>query len=148
MQGNFISESLHEGWTLPRSRRVRDIQTALEEIGELLGEMEYLASTLIVEGPRDVEALRRLGYGGRLNIYSKVSVSDAELVESIAREASSVVILTDFDEEGRRIMGHLKHLFERNGVKVETGLRREFGRLMAAIGIYVIEDLDNAAQRV
>jgi len=109
--------------------------------------MEYLASTLIVEGPRDVEALRRLGYGGRLDMYSKVSVSDAELVESIAREVSSVVILTDFDEEGRRIMGHLKHLFERNGVKVETGLRREFGRLMAAIGIYVIENLDNAAQR-
>jgi 5S rRNA maturation endonuclease (ribonuclease M5) len=55
-----------------------------------------------------------------------------------------VVLLTDFDEEGRRLNRHLTRLLERKGVKVEVGLRRQFGRLMAALGIYVIEALDDA----
>jgi 5S rRNA maturation endonuclease (ribonuclease M5) len=103
--------------------------------------------TIIVEGSRDEAALRHLGYGGRIDICSRVSVSDADLVECIAEEASSAVILTDFDEEGRKLNRSLKGLMERRGVKVESGLRRQFGRITAVLGVYAIEDLDNVAER-
>ena len=103
--------------------------------------------TVIVEGPRDVAALRRLGYGGKIDLCSRVSVSDSDLVEYIAEEASSAVILTDFDEEGRKLNNILKGLMERRGVKVESGLRRQFGRMTAILGVYAIEDLENVAER-
>lgn len=134
-----------QGKIMSRRRRTRDPIYILEELGDLLGEMEYFVSAVIVEGPRDVEALRRLGFGGRVEICSRVNVSDADLVESLSEDAVSVVVLTDFDEEGRSLNKRLTSILERSGVKVEVGLRRELGRLMAALGIYTIEALDNAA---
>lgn len=110
--------------------------------------MGHLPSIVIVEGPRDVEAMRRIGYGGKIEICSKHSVSDSDLVESLARRIASVIILTDFDEEGRRINRDLKRLLERKGVKVERGLRRQLGRLMAALSIYTIEALDESVTRL
>ena len=42
----------------------------------------------------------------------------------------------------------LKGLMERRGVKVESGLRRQFGRMTAILGVYAIEDLDNVVERM
>ena len=110
--------------------------------------MGYLVSAVVVEGPRDVDALRQVGFEGRVEICSRFSVSDSDFTETLAKEAASVVILTDFDEEGRRINRHLTRLLERRGVKVEVGMRREFGRLMAVLGIYVVEALYSAVSRL
>ncbi len=120
---------------------------ALEVLGDLLEDLEYLAIVIVVEGPRDVEALHHLGFEGRVDVCSRVKVSDADLVESFVQEGVPVVILTDFDEEGRRLNRDLTRILERRGVKVEIGLRRRFGRLMAALGVYAIEDLDDVVSR-
>jgi uncharacterized protein YunC (DUF1805 family) len=116
---------------------------ALEVLGDLLEDLGYLVGVVVVEGPRDVEALRLLGFEGRVDVCSRVKVSDADLVESFVQDGVPVVILTDFDEEGRRLNRDLTRILERRGVKVEVGLRRRFGRLMAALGVYAIEDLDD-----
>ncbi|MFB0558131.1 MAG: toprim domain-containing protein [Candidatus Bathyarchaeia archaeon] len=102
----------------------------------------------MVEGSRDVEALRNLGFNGRVEVCSRVNVSDADLVESFVREDLPVVILTDFDEEGQRLNRILTRRLERRGVKLEVGLRRRFGRLMAALCVYAVEDLDDALSRI
>lgn len=130
-----------------RKRKIRDPLRAYEELGHLLEDLEYLVDAVVVEGPRDAEALRRLSFKGRLETCSRVCVSDVDFVESLSREAVSVVILTDFDEEGRRLNKRLTRLLERRGVKVETGLRREVSRLMAALGVYAVEALDDAMLR-
>jgi len=111
---------------------------ALEVLGDLLEDLGYLVGVVVVEGPRDVEALRLLGFEGRVDVCSRVKVSDADLVESFVQDGVPVVILTDFDEEGRRLNRDLTRILERRGVKVEVGLRRRFGRLMAALGVYAI----------
>lgn len=133
---------------VPRKRRIRDPLKAYQDLCHLLGEIGYLVDAIVVEGLRDVEALRRLNFIGRIEISSRVSVSDADFVESLAGEINSVVILTDFDEEGRVINNRLTGLFERRGVKVETGLRREVSKLMAVLKVYAVEALDNVAQRL
>lgn len=115
-----------------------------EAIDVFFRDLEYLADVVVVEGPRDVEALRNLGFEGRVTICSKVGVSDSDLAESLADRDSKVVILTDFDEEGRELNRRLSRLFERRGIKVERELRREAGRLMAYVGVYAIEALDDA----
>ena len=105
--------------------------------------VETLVDVVIVEGPRDLEALRQLGFRGEISLFSQVGVLDADFIDAASREHGSVVILTDFDEEGRKIDLALSEGFERRAVRVEKGLRREMGRIMAAIGVYAIESLDN-----
>jgi 5S rRNA maturation endonuclease (ribonuclease M5) len=129
---------------LKKRRRIRSADQALERLTRLLGELETLVCVVIVEGPRDLEALRQLGFRGVVSLFSQVGVPDADFIDAISRAHGSVAILTDFDEEGRKIDLALSEGFERRGVRVEKGLRHEMGRIMAAIGVYAIESLDNA----
>ena len=128
---------------MKKKRRIRSTDQALERLNNLLGELETLVDVVIVEGPRDLEALRQLGFRGEISLFSQVGVLDADFIDAASREHGSVVILTDFDEEGRKIDLALSEGFERRAVRVEKGLRREMGRIMAAIGVYAIESLDN-----
>lgn len=75
-------------------------------------------------------------------------MSDPDFCDSLSRRVESVLILTDFDREGRKMNRQLKRLLERKGVRVEAGLRSQFGGLMAAIGVRVIEALDDARFRL
>jgi len=136
---------LTSGVAILRNRKkTRNPIEIKEAVDEFFRDLEYLVDIVVVEGPRDVEALRNLGFEGKVTICSKVGVSDADLAESLADGASKVVILTDFDEEGRELNRRLSRLFERRGVKIEKGLRREAGRLMEYVGVYAIEALDDA----
>jgi 5S rRNA maturation endonuclease (ribonuclease M5) len=125
------------------SRRIRAQRKAFEELDSLLKEIAFHVRVVVVEGQRDVEALRSLGFEGQIEVCSHVGLSDVELCEIVALDADSVLLLTDFDEEGLLMYNRLKNLLERRGVKVEEGFRHEVGRLMAVIGVYAVEDLDN-----
>jgi 5S rRNA maturation endonuclease (ribonuclease M5) len=129
-----------------KKRRIKSTDQAIERLNHLLGELETLVDVVIVEGPRDLEALRQLGFRGEISLFSQVGIPDADFIDIISMEHGSVVILTDFDEEGRKIDLALSEGFERRAVRVEKGLRREMGHIMAVIGIYAIESLDNIQQ--
>ncbi len=93
-----------------------------------------------------MEALRRLGFRGRVEVCSRVGVADIDLVEGLAKRADVIVILTDFDKEGRQMNRMLSRLLERKGVKVEKRLRRVVRRLMAVLGVYAVEALDDVGE--
>jgi 5S rRNA maturation endonuclease (ribonuclease M5) len=116
---------------------------ALERLTELLTEFASTVDLILVEGPRDLEALRSLGYTGEVATCSRVHVNDAELAEIIAADNRNVLILTDFDQEGDELNTRLSKLVEHMGAMVERGLRVEVGRIMAALGVRVVEALDN-----
>ena len=120
---------------------------ALLDLVSLFEELEGTVDAVVVEGARDVEALRRLGFRGRVEVCSRVGTADVDLVEGLAKFAE-VVVLTDFDKEGRRMNIRLTRLLERRGVKVEKLLRRMVGRLMAVLGVYAVEALDNVGERL
>ena len=128
---------------MTRKKRLNNKIHLFEDLKKFLEETEYLVEVVLVEGSRDLEALQTLGFEGKVEVYSKLNFSDSDLVEWLFQDSRSVLILTDFDEEGRLLNERLVPIFERRGMKVENGLRREFGRLMAAIGVYSIEALDN-----
>jgi 5S rRNA maturation endonuclease (ribonuclease M5) len=119
-----------------------------EELFYLLKEIEEIVNIVVVEGQRDVKALRSLGFKGNIVSYSQLGVSDSDLVSDIGSRCSNVLLLTDFDDEGLIINNKLKRLLELSGVKVEIGLRREFGRFMARLGVYAVESLDNIFTRL
>ncbi len=132
---------------MKKRRRIRSTEQAMERLTHLLGELEDLVDVVIVEGLRDLEALRQLGFNGVISRFSQVGIPDADFIDAISREHGSVVIMTDFDEEGRKIDLVLSEGFERRGLRVEKGLRREMGRIMAATGVYAIESLDNIQEQ-
>ena len=119
------------------------MEQAMDGLILLLGDVEEIVDVVVVEGNRDFKALRNLGFKGKVEVFSKLGLSDAEFASNIASMYSSVLLLTDYDEEGRRISRSLSTLLERGGTKVEKGLRMHVGRFMAAVGVYAIEDLDN-----
>jgi len=121
---------------------------AFTDLKSVLEEAEKEVDAIIVEGARDVEALRRLGFHGRIETRSKVGVSEEDLIEQLSGNSDTVVVLTDFDGEGRRLNRHLSMLLERRGVRVEARIRRTVGRLMAALGVNTVEALDNAERQL
>jgi len=129
-------------------RFAEERRQALLDLGSVLEEAERAGDTVVVEGARDTEALLRLGFHGRIEACSRVGVSDGDLVEGLFRLGGAVVILTDFDDEGRRLNRRLSRLLELRGVKVRRRLRRAVGRLMAVLGVHAIEALDDVDERL
>lgn len=114
----------------------------MHELETLIGELPQLVDVVVVEGHRDILALNSLGYLGKIEELNRTGINDYDLSDEFAKY-KSILLLLDYDEEGLRLHHHFTQLLERKGVKVEYGLRREVGRLMAAIGVYAIESLDN-----
>ena len=116
---------------------------ALEELQKLLCELHNYIDLVLVEGLRDVESVKRLGCASEIEVLSHRGVNDFDLADEIAGKYGIVLVLTDFDEEGLNLNKRFTNILEHKGVHVETGLRQRVGRLMARIGVYAVEDLDN-----
>ena len=127
--------------TMTRSSARR--KNAVREFERLSQELPGLVDVVVVEGLRDIQSLRSLGYTGTIEALNRTGVNDFDLADDLVSNYSRILLLLDFDEEGLRMNLHFNQILERKGAKVEYGLRREVGRLMAAIGAYAIEDLDN-----
>jgi 5S rRNA maturation endonuclease (ribonuclease M5) len=115
----------------------------IEEMKELLSEISELVDIVVVEGSRDVESLKRLGYTGEIITCAATGVNDYDLMTEVSEKYGSVLILTDFDQEGTILNKRFAEMLEHKGVKVEKDLRRMVGRLTASLGIYAIESVDN-----
>ena len=120
----------------------------IEEMKELLSEIGDLVDVVVVEGLRDLESLRRLGYSGEIVTCAATGVNDYDLMTEVSAKYERVLILTDFDQEGVTLNLRFAEILEHEGVRVEKGLRRMVGRLTASLGIYAIESLDNIMDAV
>jgi 5S rRNA maturation endonuclease (ribonuclease M5) len=103
------------------NRSLEDVQKALSELIE-----ENNLIPVIVEGEKDVDALRRLGLTGKIiTLNSGLTIID--FCDKIADEHKEVIILTDWDRKG----GFLYRIIERNlegRVKVNTYYREIFSK--------------------
>jgi 5S rRNA maturation endonuclease (ribonuclease M5) len=108
-----------------------------KEIGEDLLKIieEIKDKTIIVEGKRDKRILCSLGIKNIVTIRKGLY----ETVEGL--KADEVVILTDFDSEGRRIAKKLNKLLQSLGYKVDRVSRRKMGLLLTRLRIKKIEEL-------
>ncbi|RLJ09792.1 MAG: hypothetical protein DRP15_02410 [Candidatus Aenigmatarchaeota archaeon] len=114
------------------------IEPETREFKEVIDELNHC--TVIVEGKNDANALKKLG----VNIKNIVKINSRPLAEVVyriseTRKATEVVILTDFDQEGRRIASRLRVLLQRYKIHVNSSLRRSVMRF----GRTRIEDLKN-----
>ena len=96
--------------------------------------------SLLVEGPRDIRALRRLGYDGSLVTVYILGRNGAEALGG----AKGVVILTDLDREGAVLAAKFVKRLSHEGISASLSERR---RLKAASrGVFLhIENLGRFA---
>jgi 5S rRNA maturation endonuclease (ribonuclease M5) len=88
-----------------------DYKKTLEDLEKILVDLqeENKKIPIIVEGEKDIVALRKLGIDGKI-ISVNLGVSLTNFCDKLADEFKDIIILTDWDRRG----GYLCHTIKRN----------------------------------
>ncbi len=97
----------------------------MKDIDEWLKGMRSTEKTIIVEGPKDRDALE---YFGIKNIVMLSRKPLFEIIEDVAASSREAIILTDFDRKGRELYGKLSSGLQRLGVEVDNKFREYLQR--------------------
>jgi 5S rRNA maturation endonuclease (ribonuclease M5) len=127
-----------------RGERQRE---AFNELKSILTCGDYGVEFILVEGTRDVEALRFLGVTTPIDIFSHVGQAEYDVAIHISTRTRSVLILTDFDETGKSLAKRLAELLAAEGVHTQIELRLKIGKLMGILGLKTIESIDDWGAR-
>ncbi len=108
-----------------REKGTYDLE-ALEELLAALIEASGQGAAVIVEGRRDLLALRALGLAGPVILASRRSALD--LAEDAARSHREIILLTDWDRKGdemARIIGrHLRSAGARPDGEIRSRIKK------------------------
>ncbi len=105
-------------------------------IGDL-NDLSEQGDAVLVEGKRDVNALRKIGYTGRI---LSISSSSSRESQSVLARARSIVILTDLDSEGRRLAARYTKLLRAK--RVDSSLKERKRLSIASKGTFLhVENL-------
>lgn len=121
----------------------------LEAVTQLLGRVSAYSKRgvpLIVEGPNDVKALRRLGVVGPVFCAKSRRLGLVDFLDSIAIH-SEVIILTDFDREGRALAWRLRRDLAQMRVKANVEIWKQL-KALARSEMVGIEDLGKYLDRL
>lgn len=108
----------------------REIEESLLRLLE-----ENKEKQVIVEGKRDKKVLCLLGFEKIITLNKGIYETTEELKE---RE---VLVLTDFDPEGREIAKKLNLILQSLGFRVDKETRRKVGFMLTKLKIRKIEEL-------
>jgi 5S rRNA maturation endonuclease (ribonuclease M5) len=117
---------------------VRRDEDRLDDLEDALLRLREAAEggTVLVEGPRDLAALGRLGIGGVHKTLHRGQPLDAVAEEMVAGPAP-VILLVDWDRTGGRVVRRLQELLQAR-VAVDVDCRR---RLAAACHSRTVEEV-------
>ena len=88
-----------------------DYKKSLEDLEKAISELieENKIIPIIVEGDKDIDALRKLGINGKI-ISVNIGTSLIDFCDKIADNYKDIIILTDWDRRG----GYLCHTIKKN----------------------------------
>lgn len=111
--------------------KLQEHERQLVEIIQNL-DSKYDNLLVVVEGKRDIIVLENLGVNAPM-IKTQSRLSRIEMAENIAAKAGErgqVLILTDFDKEGKEICRFIEKILELSGVRVLKRERRMIRKFM------------------
>ena len=113
----------------------------LEKIEKIISEAKIMNydTPILVEGRRDREALRLLGFKGEILLINK-GKSLSAVADGIAMRYEKIIILTDWDKKGDFLAERMEQLLEDNNVECDMELRRKLSALLGA-HISTVEEL-------
>ena len=102
----------------------------LEQVEKVLSHLQDLSETtpIIVEGLRDIAALKRMGITRNVISLGKGD-SIFSFSENLSRTTKRAVILTDWDRKGGQLARMLKESLMANGVIANDNIRAKLGIL-------------------
>lgn len=96
--------------------RLKEKEEKIQLILEYLAEESAKGTPIIVEGKKDVEALKTLGITGRIIAAKAGGKSLLDVISEVEEcGASEVILLLDFDRRGRELTRRLKQRLEKTG---------------------------------
>jgi 2,5-diamino-6-(ribosylamino)-4(3H)-pyrimidinone 5'-phosphate reductase len=123
----------------------RRFEAVIELIGDVAAHSRR-GVPVIVEGPNDVKTLRKLGITGPIFCAKSRRLGLADFLDSIAAY-SEVIILTDFDKEGRALAWRLRRDLSQMRVKVNVEIWKQL-KALARSEIVGIENLGKYLDRL
>ncbi len=103
------------------STRLKEKYEKLEQILSVLSEESATGTPILVEGKKDVQALRELGFAGPMLTLKTGGKSLTRVVQEIEQvSARRLILLLDFDRRGKEATGILKENLEHAGVVADT----------------------------
>ncbi|MRR14491.1 toprim domain-containing protein [archaeon] len=127
-----------------RPKRTYDLE-ALEELIASLLEASGQGAAVIVEGRRDLLALRSLGLCGPVIMASRLSALD--VAEDAARNYSQVILLTDWDDKGDEMCQTIGRHLRSVGIRPD-GLIRSRLKSLVKKEIKDVESLGRYMERL
>jgi len=115
----------------------RRFEAFKEFLGRFVVELNVASkegAVVLVEGKRDVRALRLLGYSGGLFAVSDLSKA---ATRPKLLEHDKVIILTDLDSEGRRLAAKCAKLLPAMGLKPSLAERKRLSAASKGIFLHV-----------
>lgn len=94
-----------------KAERDEKVHRLLEALTEKMEE----GAPLLVEGPRDVEALKRVGVKGRIISVKATRLSLRDVAKRIKPPGGEVILLMDFDRAGAKLASTLARHLEAEG---------------------------------
>jgi len=96
----------------------------LEELEKVFAELQDLseATPILVEGTKDVEALKRLGISKNVH-HLNTGESVFNFCEHLSRRSRRLIILTDWDRKGGMLARMLKEACHANEIEADLGIR-------------------------
>jgi 5S rRNA maturation endonuclease (ribonuclease M5) len=102
-------------------KSLEDLEEALFELGE-----ENKTVPIIVEGDKDIEALRKLDITGEI-IRFNVGLSIPDFCDMISQKYKNIILLTDWDRKGGYLCSTIKKNLE-SRVGCNTRYREIFAK--------------------
>jgi len=98
--------------------RLKEKAEQIQQILEQLAEESRNGKPIIVEGRKDEQALKRLGVTGKIVFAKKGLKTIIDVVSEIEdKNPKEVILMLDFDREGRELTEKLKNHMEKAGIK-------------------------------
>jgi 5S rRNA maturation endonuclease (ribonuclease M5) len=105
-----------------------------EKIIQILTELAVESAKgipIVVEGKKDVEALRAFGISGPIITAKTGGKSFTQALHEIERTgASEIILMLDFDRRGKQGTNHLRENLERAKIKPNLTLRRSLSAMV------------------
>lgn len=117
-------------------------QSLYEQLEGILeeGKMENFHHPILVEGKRDEDTLRALGFEGEIILLNQ-GKNLVELADEIALKYKEVILLLDWDRKGNMLTKKVRMLLTNAGVHCNLWLWRKLRELLSG-HISTVEELD------
>lgn len=110
----------------------------LKRLEQIVQKMDKNLDSVIVEGHDDRDAIKKLGFTGKIFLSAEKSVED--LAEDVSRGSNRTAVLTDFDSHGKKQNQKIRQALQ-GEVKNSVSSRKEFGKQLTSKGRHAVEDI-------